>query len=99
MAETTKAYWGRQIAGQEASGQTARQYCREQGIGEHSFYVWRKRLRESAAVRFALVETRGVKLTEEHSDLELVLVSGDRVRIGNGVDQSTLRTVLDALRG
>ena len=30
--------------------------------------------------------------------LELVLATGERLRIGAGVDPTTLRTVLDALR-
>ena len=30
--------------------------------------------------------------------LELVLATGERLRIGNGVDTATLRTVLDVLR-
>jgi len=31
--------------------------------------------------------------------LELVLATGERLRIGAGVDIKTLRTVLDVLRG
>jgi hypothetical protein len=31
--------------------------------------------------------------------LELVLTTGERLRIGAGVDIATLRTVLDVLRG
>ena len=30
--------------------------------------------------------------------LELILATGDRLRIGNGVDATTLRMVLDAVR-
>jgi hypothetical protein len=51
-------------------------------------------------VRFALVErsTRRQERTPEAA-LELVLATGERLRIGPGVDMMTLRTVLDALRG
>jgi hypothetical protein len=50
-------------------------------------------------VRFALVE-RGSAPAEPatKTELELVLVSGERLRIGTGVDVRTLRTVLEALR-
>jgi hypothetical protein len=50
-------------------------------------------------VRFALVE-RGVRRQERTADapLELVLPSGERLRISSGVDITTLRTVLDVLR-
>jgi hypothetical protein len=50
-------------------------------------------------VRFALVE-RGSAPAEfaTKTELELVLVSGERLRIGTGVDVTTLRAVLEALR-
>src|ERR1700676_4075329 len=35
---------------------SVKQFCREQGLTEYSFYAWRKRLREQGPVRFALVE-------------------------------------------
>ena len=46
-----------------------------------------------------MVETGGAppEGTSEHS-LELVLVTGERLRIGAGVSGAALRTVLDALR-
>jgi hypothetical protein len=50
-------------------------------------------------MRFALVE-RGPARQEPASEagLELVLASGERLRIGSGVDAITLRMVLTALR-
>jgi transposase len=91
--------WTERIAAQQRSGISVKQFCKEQGVSEYSFYTWRKRLRESGPVRFALVE-RSTRRQERTADapLELVLVSGDRLRIGVGVDTATLRTVLDALR-
>jgi hypothetical protein len=77
-----------------------KQFCNEQGLTERSFYAWRKRLQEQGPVRFALVErcARGQERTAEPA-LELVLARGERLRIAPGVDISTLRTVLDVLRG
>jgi len=48
---------------------------------------------------FALVE-RSTRRQDRPTEavLELVLVTGARLRIGTGVDAATLRTVLDALR-
>ena len=69
-------------------------FCQEQQITEQSFYVWRKRLRQPEAVRFALVE-RGAA---PEPMLELMLNTGERLRIGRGVDEAALRTVLAALR-
>ena len=92
-------YWRERIAAQERSGLTVQQFCKEQGLNNPSFYYWRKRLRQQAPVRFALVETDRTpqKVSAEHS-LELVLATGDRLRIGVGVSAATLRVVLEALR-
>jgi transposase len=92
--------WAERIAAQQRSGMSVKDFCKEQGLTECSFYAWRKRLRESGPVRFALVE-RGARRQERTAEpvLELVLASGEQLRISRGVDITTLRTVLDALRG
>ena len=93
--------WRERIAEHERSGISVKQFCKERGLTECSFYAWRKRLRtQRQLVRFALVERepaarQGAK-TEAH--LELVLVNGARLRIGAGADSTTLRMVLEALR-
>src|SRR5436305_7938233 len=87
-------YWQQVIAQQEKSGQSVRAFCRERGIGEHSLYMWRQRLQRETAVTFALVETR--RAAAEPAMLELLLTSGDRLRIP--AETSTLRTVLAAVR-
>jgi len=91
--------WRERIAEQAASGMCVRRFCKEQGLAEHSFYRWRKRFQEQGPVRFALVEREPARqeLGKEVS-LELVLPTGERLRIGAGVESTTLRTVLDALR-
>jgi transposase-like protein len=99
-AVPNKEQWRERIAEQQRSGVSVRRFCQAQGIGEHLFYYWRKRLREQEQpMRFALVE-RGPARQELASEatLELVLASGERLRIGAGVDATTLRTVLTALR-
>jgi len=91
--------WAERIAAQQRSGTSVKQFCKQQGLTEYSFYTWRKRLQESGPVRFALVE-RNVRRQERTAEtiLELVLATGERLRIGCGVDITTLRTVLDVLR-
>jgi hypothetical protein len=50
-------------------------------------------------MRFALVETGSARRQPAtEAGLELVLATGERLRIGAGVDGTTLRTVLEALR-
>lgn len=91
--------WAERIATQQRSGISVKQFCKERGLTEYSFYAWRKRLQEEKPVRFALVERssrRQVHTAE--AALELVLGNGERLRIGPGVDTATLRGVLDVLR-
>jgi transposase-like protein len=97
--EERRAYWLEQIADQEGSGMSVQQFCREKGIPEQSFYVWRKRLRKQEPARFALVQTESARQHAAKTELELVLVTGERLRIGAEVDPSLLRRVLEALRG
>jgi hypothetical protein len=75
-----------------------KQFCKERGLTEYSFYAWRKRLQQSGPVRFALVE-RSARRQERTAGamLELVLATGERLCIR--VDITTLRIVLDVLRG
>jgi hypothetical protein len=88
--------WRERIAEQERSGLSVKQFCKERGVSEYSFYTWRKRLAKKEPVRFALVDREAAG--QEAATLELLLRSGERLRIGSGVDAATLRTVLEALR-
>jgi hypothetical protein len=81
----------------EQSGAGVKVFCRDRNVSEPSFYSWRKRLAKSQPVRFALVETSG-SAGKDHAPVELILTSGDRLRIASGVDAATLRTVLSVLR-
>ena len=106
MTKTTKGkraaarseYWRERIAAQERSGMSVQRFCEEQGLTEQSFYLWRKRLRKQQPMRFALLETGAGRQAATEPGLELVLATGERLRIGAGVDGSALRRVLEALR-
>lgn len=89
--------WRERIAEHARSGVSIKQFCKDRGIAEHVFYYWRKRLRPAEPVRFALIDRTGAACAPEWN-LELLLVSGERLRIGAGVDAATLRLVLEALR-
>jgi transposase-like protein len=92
--------WREQVAQQERSGLSVKQFCETHRIKEQSFYVWRKRLREQMPMRFALVEaTGGERQSTGDAGLELVMARGERLRISSGVDAALLRTVLEVLRG
>jgi hypothetical protein len=91
--------WAERIAAQQRSGISVKQFCKEQGLTQYCFYAWRKRLQETGPVRFALVDRRPRRQEQAgEAALELVLATGERLRIGVGVDAATLRTVLDMLR-
>ena len=77
---------------------SVQRFCENRGLTEQSFYHWRKRLREQQSMRFALVETGPALRPATEADLELVLATGERLRIGPGVDPLALRRVLEALR-
>lgn len=72
-------------------------FCREHGVSDQSFYNWRKKLGGSEPVRFALVEADSA-IGRESLPVELILITGDRLRIGSGANAATLRTVLSVLR-
>ena len=94
-AEQRREEWRQQVGQQESSGQSIPVFCRERGLKEHAFYWWRQRLRkQNTPVRFALVETKSAG--EIVPPIELMLSSGDRLRIPN--DAATLKLVLAVLR-
>jgi transposase-like protein len=95
--ERRRRLWRKLIAQQERSGLSVRAFCQQHRISEHSFYQWRKRLAEQLPMKFALVETRH-NAPAAVAAVEVVLTSGERVRIAPGVEACTLRLVLSVLR-
>jgi transposase-like protein len=94
--EERRQLWRRLIAEQEQGGLSVRAFCEEHGTSEHSFYQWRKRLREQLPMKFALVETSR-SAPAAVAVVEVMLASGERLRIAPGIDASTLRLVLSVL--
>jgi transposase-like protein len=89
-------FWRPRIAQQQQSGTSVRAFCQQHGISEYSFYHWRKRLREQLPMKFALVEA-SQSLPAAVAVLEVILTSGERLRIVPGIDAATLRLVLSVL--
>ena len=97
-------FWQMVLDTFKSSGLSIRQFCKQEGLSEPSFYAWRKRLTqvdESDADKEAVCQPDPfiqVSLpTEQHGSLELVLSSGHTLRIGSPADNQTLMTVLLAL--
>jgi hypothetical protein len=79
-------------------------FAQEHGITTWTLYYWRKRLARQE--RPARRRPRRVTLAPVHlmtaaadaGDLEIVLVSGDRVRVSAGASVETLSRVVQTLR-
>jgi hypothetical protein len=107
MGKTTKEgkmaarieYGREMISQQKRSGMGVQRFGEERGLTEQSFYVWRKRLKEGQPMQFALLQT-GPTAQPPVQDpvMEVVLRTGERLRIGAGVNAAALRLVLEALR-
>lgn len=97
IQEERRELWRKLIAQQEQSGLSVRAFCHQHRTSEHSFYQWRKRLGERLPMKFALVETNR-SAPAGVAAVEVILASGERLRIAPGVDAATLRLVLNVLR-
>jgi transposase-like protein len=94
---TLQKKWQELIRQQQESKLSVSAFCRQHGFSDQSFYNWRKRLAADEPVRFALVDANPSG-ADRPAPLELILASGDRVRIAPGADAATLRAVLTVLR-
>lgn len=102
-----KRYWQGTIREAARSGLSIREFCRQHRLPESQFYRWRRKLEQGRQQRrmrkpgvargsasFALVSEEPGTMG---AGIELVLGNGRRLRIGQGVDEETLRAVLAAL--
>jgi transposase-like protein len=95
--EARREFWRELIAKQQQTGVSVRALCQQHGVSEYSFYQWRKRFAKQPPVKFALVETdHSARIHAEA--LEVILESGERLRITPGMDAATLRLVFNILR-
>lgn len=99
-----RQFWQMAVEAWQAGGLSVRQFCKQEGLSEPSFYNWRRRLKESAdspldcctdcsSETFIQVSLPGGSA----SGVEFVLSSGHTLRIPVGVDRQTLITVFSAL--
>lgn len=98
-------FWRMAIETWRSSGLSIRQFCRQEGLSEPQFYLWRKKLsssgitdaihqdepRQEAFIEVALPKNSDIAI-------EVLLSSGNMVRIPFGADTATLNNVISALR-
>lgn len=90
-------YWSEVLGRQKQSGLSVRAFSRQEGICEATLYGWRRRLEEKRPVSFSVVRVRPEPMSPM-AGLDLLLPGGERLQIAPGIDITTLRTVLAALR-
>lgn len=112
--EERRTYWQTAIDLQRESRLSIRQFCRQEGLAESAFYVWRRELQRStesslksstpkastsSSPNFVPVE---IKPTSHQSTssapLVIELASGTRLNIAEGCSPELLRTTLELLR-
>ena len=105
--EAKARVWQRAVREAARSGLSIREFCQQRKLNVGQFYWWRSRLKETwrgrtmrkagarhRAACFALVSSEP---GAADAGIELVLGDGRRLRIGRGVDEATLRSVLAVL--
>ena len=96
-----ESFWRRAIREQRASGISVRRWCGKQGLGEASFYWWRRELaqRDAEPGSMSLVPVHVMEDRPRNGDgqIEIVLTDGRRVGVHGSVDRQTLADVLAVL--
>ena len=94
-------FWEMAVETWRSSGLSARDFCKREGLSKSSLYYWNKKLSmdERAAEAIDSPSFIEVAVPENRpAPLELVLISGNILRIDTAVESVTLANVLAALR-
>ena len=101
---STERFWRATLRQWRRGGLSVREFCRQHGLAEPSFYCWRRTLAERDAaqprfvpVRVATEAKAGTPADASAGAVELVLDAGRRLRIGPGFDAPTLQRLLALL--
>jgi transposase len=101
--EEKRAFWGMVVQMQEESGLSVRKFCEREGLGQASFFAWRRKFRAEGAERCEHVDESvrlvPVKLVEEKgsSAVEVVSPSGVILRVGDDANTENVRRVLQLM--
>jgi len=100
-----RQFWQMAIETWQTSGMSVSKFCEAEGLSESSFYIWRKKLAQADDTETgkqkklsspAFIEVAMPK--DNPAALELVLSSGNTLRISSGADSTTLNDVISALK-
>ena len=99
-----RQFWQMAINTWQDSGMSVSRFCKAEGLTEGTFYNWRKKLTDEQSQTSKekdLNSSAFIQLTMPKNDpvaLELVLSSGNTLRISSTADSTTVINVLSALR-
>ena len=99
-----RQFWQMVLETFKSSKLSVRQFCKQEGLSEPAFYSWRKKLDANNESANGQKEDQQplpfIEVAMPKNDtvaLELILSSGNTLRIGSGADGKTLTDVLSAL--
>ena len=89
--------WSALIQECNASGLSNREFCRQHGISEKSFYYWLRKLRHQVA---EAAETHLIKLdpTPTVEDMLHIRYHGAELRLPSGVDMDVVAALLRSIQ-
>jgi hypothetical protein len=99
-----RQFWQMVIETWQDSGMSISKFCKAEGLSEGTFYNWRKRLSGRRAQRNGQADSSPSAFIEvamprsDHAALELLLCSGNTLRISARADNKTLSDVISVLR-
>lgn len=94
----TRGEWADRVRRWRASGLTARQFCRREGLNPRTLSWWASTLRDEAPTEATFVDvTALVAAPPRTASLEVVVRDGVTVRVVPGFDAALLREVVAAL--
>ena len=102
-----EVFWRRQFDDWQQSGQTITAFCREHGLTESAFHLWKRELRLQTKPGQSTTNARRplaprlvpVSLAALPTSALILDVHGATLRIEPGADEALLRTVLNVLKG
>lgn len=102
-ANDQQQFWQMVMDTFKSSGLSVRSFCKQEGLSEPAFYSWRRKLSDSNSKQSVQEEIKPsafleVSIPQNSSILELLLSSGNTLRIHPGTDTKTLSDVLSVLR-
>ncbi len=97
-------FWQMVLETFKSSKISVRQFCQQEGLTESAFYSWRKKLavnnKSAIAKQHNISSSAFIEVAIPKNNpvaLELILSSGNTLKINPGTDNKTLTNVLSAL--